>query len=227
MQREAVAAIGVANVQRLALHALALGHEQMDTVLAFADGEQCGWSLADTHLYADAPSGLAVEYCQRHQPHSILRHLPMPWAIVSPQHNIVVEVHGIRLREVSACTQQRHYLHGMRVLHLALAGHGDASRCEQRAGRNQRGNNVLVVACGSALVVIGHAAQPVLLHHTVQGHGSGGSMPQLVLRAERVDGECLSELIELLLHILGRHLVSQDLQLAHLHYFEVSAKGGG
>ena len=114
----------------------------------------------------------------------------------------------------------------MRVLHLTLAGHGNASRCEQRASRNQRGNNVLVVACGSAFVVIGHAAQPVLLHHTIQGYGSDGSMPQLVLRAERIDGECLSELFELLLHILGCHLVSQDLQLAHLHYFEVCAKGG-
>ena len=150
----------------------------------------------------------------------------MSRTVVPPQHNIVVEVHSIRLGEASACAQQRHYLHGMRVLHLALASHGDAAPGEQRAGRNQRGNNVLVVALRSAFVVIGHAAQAVQFCHTVQSHGSGGSMPQLVLRAERVDGECLPELSELLFHVPGCHLVSQDLQLTHLHYFEVGAKDG-
>lgn len=78
---------------------------------------------------------------------------------MSPQHDVVVEIHRIGFGERAASAEQRHDLHRMGVLDLALAGHGNAPAGKQRIAGDHRRDDVLVIA--RPLVIIGHRSESV------------------------------------------------------------------
>lgn len=87
---------------------------------------------------------------------------------MSPQHDVVVEIHRIGFGERAASAEQRHDLHRMGVLDLALAGHGNAPAGKQRIAGDHRRDDVLVIA--RPLVIIGHRSESVPGDQPVERH---------------------------------------------------------
>ena len=144
-----------------------------------------------------------------------------------PQHHdVVVEIQCVELREGAARTQQREDLHRLRVLHLALARHGDSPSGEQRIAGDHGGDDPLVVVARSTLVIIGHRPQPVRRHQAVEGHRRARRTLQLRLLAFGRHLESCAELRDLARDLRVGHPLAQGMQLAHFEQFDVRPEDG-
>ncbi len=99
-EREAVAAVGVADLQNRACHAIALGHEQFKVcVSVFRNGEQRDRTVLHAHFDREALSHLAVVDLEWSHLCFPLTDGDVPWAVMTHQNQIFVKVDRIVLGE--------------------------------------------------------------------------------------------------------------------------------
>jgi|GEM_PF-4029619 hypothetical protein len=134
---EAVAAVGIADLERGTGHRFALGSEQEDfAACALDDRQQGDWSMAHAHLYRKAFAGLAVIERKRHKFDLAFRDCGVSGAIMSPENHIVFVIDKVEFRERAACIQKVHNFHGESIFDFAFAGDGNMVGGEEGVSRN-------------------------------------------------------------------------------------------
>src|SRR5581483_11652068 len=112
--------------------------------------------------------GLAVIHLEGTNFSFALRDGDMPRAIVPHQQHVIVVVRGIVFGERTAGSEQVHDFHGLDVLDLVFAGHGDAARRQETGSEDDGTYRLFIWGTANPLVVVHQRAQFVPFDHAIE-----------------------------------------------------------
>ncbi len=121
-------------------------------------------------------------------------------AVMAEQDDVLAEIGGVVFRKGTANSKSVHDFHGLGILDLVFAGHGNTSSCEQGITKDHACHDILVLIRTSAHVVVGHRAEAVLLDELVEGNGCPCGADEFVRRDIGLDVERLAEFRNLALN---------------------------
>ena len=148
---------------------LALGGEQLEPAVGrLREAEDRDRPEAHLHLHRQPRAGLAVEQLERAQHRPAVRDRHVPGAVVSHEHEFLVEVERIELGVGAARAQPVEQEHRDVRLEVALARRRDAARGQQRIADDQRGPHPLVDVVAEPAVVVGEAVEREVAHERVE-----------------------------------------------------------
>src|SRR5215469_111388 len=132
------------------------------------------------HLDRESVSHLSVINIERPNSSVSLSDRDMTWSVVPHQHDVVVVIDSVILRERTSGTECVKYFHRLSILDFVLPRDRHTSRSQHACAQNDRTDGVLAFGVASTLVIVGKRSQVMTLDQAVQGDGRASGANEFV-----------------------------------------------
>ena len=144
--REFVAAVGVSDLENGAGNGFSLGDEKFRaSIRTLYHGEKGHGAVAHAHFHGKTSADFAMVDIKRTDLGFARGDLDMARAVVAEQDDVLAEIGGVVFGKGTSNSKSVHDFHGLGILDLVFAGHGNTSSREQGITKDHGCHDILVL----------------------------------------------------------------------------------